>query len=104
MKLSPEDRALLQEALSQPTLVCHVYKGLQVDGTEHERDLHAQRLAARGLLACVDPVGFRTLPCGGSASRYSITRAGVEALATAAPKGFVLPDLFGRERVRQPSS
>lgn len=103
-KLSPEERALLEDAAREPVLVCHVYRGLAVDGLEHERDLLAQRLTARGLLACVEPVGFRTLPCGGSAGRYTLARAGREALKAESARGFALPDLFGRDRARVPSS
>lgn len=103
-KLSAEERALLEEAMREPSLVCQVYHGLTVVGPEHERDLLAQRLTARGLLACIEPVGFRTLPCGGSSSRYSLTRAGREALKADGARGFALPALFGRDRARVPSS
>jgi hypothetical protein len=103
-KLSADERALLEEAEREPSLACQVYRGLMVVGPEHERDLLAQRLTARGLLACIEPVGYRTLPCGGSASRYSLTRAGREALKADGVRGFVLPALLGRDPASTSSS
>lgn len=95
MKFSSEERAVL-DAAAEGILVCHVYRGLAVDGAEHERDLTAQRLAAQGLLSCVEPVGYRKTACGGSASRYTLTRAGRDALAADAGRRAALAALFGR--------
>lgn len=103
-KPTPQERALLEEARERPTLACRVYNGLQVDGAEHERDLLAQKLAARGLLACVEPVGFRQLPCGGSESRYTLTRAGREAIRAETPPAMDLAIRFGRARTSPGSS
>lgn len=93
--LSNEEREILEEA-SGAELVCAVYKALEINMREQSRDAVAARLAARGLLVCREPVGFRRTERGDSFSRYDITEDGRQALReTAGVRSRLLARYFG---------